>query len=245
MPPRTRRTAPAKTKLAAVPDEVDELEEDEVEETPAPAPRRRRVAKKPVEVVEEDDDDLEEDDEEPAPVKKPVRRRRAADPVVEDDEDEDDEPVAPVKKRAPAKAAVAAKAKPAAEAPQFGTAWLAEHIEAKTGKAYSPYDIRALLRKLAKNGTIDREVGVERARYSFKGAKDPVVVELIGMVNSGEIEAAKKASLDKLKEKAAAKAPAKKAAAPAKRTRAKAKPAPVEDDEDVEELDDDFDELDD
>lgn len=238
MSPKKRvKAAPAKTK--AVEEEIDDLDEDDVEETPAPkkkAPAKKRVAKKPAPEPEpEEDDDDVEDEEEEAPA--PKKRRVKAKPVVEDDDDEDDEEPAKAKRTPPKRAPI-----------EYGTSWLAQHLEAKTGTAYTPYDLRVLLRKLAKKGILDRQIGVERARYEFSGAKDPVVVEIVKAVKSGEIEKTKKEALDNLKEKAAAK----KAAAgqgPAKKKAKKPKVEEVEeddvdldeedeDDEDVDELDD-------
>lgn len=217
---RTRRT-PAK-KAAA------EVEEEDEDDEPAPAPKRRgRPAKKAAPVVEEDESEEDDDEEEAAPA--PRRRGRPAAKkaaVVEDDEDEEDE-------EPPAKAK--------RQENQFGTAWLAEIVAQRTGKEYTPYDLRALLRKLAKKGTIDREIGVERARYEFKGPKDPVVAALVKMVKGGEIEAAKKESLDKLKDKAAAK----KGTTVTRRATKKAAPVVEDVDEDFEAEDDDFEELED
>lgn len=237
MPPKKRvKAAPAKPK--AVEEEIDDLEEDDVEEVPAPAKRipatTKRKAKKPAPEPEVDEDDEDEDDEEetPAPAKKrrPAKKAKAA-PVEDDDDDE-----------APAKA----KRTPPKRAPiEFGTAWLAEHLEGKTGNTYTSYDLRVLLRKLAKNGVLDREVGVERARYEFSGPKDPVVIEIVKAVKSGAVEKSKKEALDKLKENSAAKKAA--GAGPAKKKAKRAKPIvqEVEDDDLDDEDDEDVDELDD
>lgn len=239
----TRSRRAAAVKAAPEPDiddlEVDDVEEvEDVEEAPKPARRNKAAAKnkaKPAAVVVEEDDD---DDEDEAP--KPARSKKsskAAKVEVEelDDEDDDDDDLPEVKPAARKKARKSPngidEAKPKrkaapAESDAMGTAWLAEHIEEQTGKVYSSYDLRTLLRKMARNGSIEREVGVERSRYTFDGPKDAVVRAVIKAVKAGEIDAAKKESLDKLKENVASgKTTPKKAKA------TKKKAAPVEDDD--------------
>lgn len=208
-PARGKTATRAKAKPAPVEEEIDELEEDAVEEEapkPTRKPPRKTAAKKAP--APEPDEDLDE----------------------EDDEDEDEE--APAPKKAPAKG----KGKPPVrKAIEFGTAWLADFIKDQTGKEYKPYDLRVLLRKMAKNGELEREVGTDRGRYEFEGPKDPLVKKIVAKVKKGEIDAAKKDSLDKLKESQKGKRAAKKAA----------KDEDVEEEEiedDVDELDDDEDE---
>lgn len=164
-------------------------------------PRTRKAA--PVEVVEdvvedtfdeldelEDLEDLEECVEpEPAPTKGRGRPRKAA-----------------ASKPASTPKATASSA--------FGTAWLTSHINDTCGTTYDGRTVRGLLRKLAKEGVIQREVGTDKARYDFsEGAESTLVKAIIKRVSSGEIEDAKKAALDELKAKSAAKKAAKKAAA--------------------------------
>lgn len=118
-----------------------------------------------------------------------------------------------------------------------GSAWLAAHVTEVTGKEFDAYNIRILLRKLAKDGTIERGEG----RYEFKGVNDPIVKAVVKAVKSGAADAAKSERLDELK----AKRTAKKAAAPAedeapkptrtRRTRKAAAPKPEEaEDEDLD-----------
>lgn len=125
----------------------------------------------------------------------------------------------------------------------FGAAHLARLLSKKTGKTIKPRDLRTLLRKMAKDGRIDRViVPGNRSRYDWpEKTADPEVKAVIKAVMAGELEAGKKEALDRLKANKAAKdaAAAKtKKAAPAKKAK---KAAPVvediEDDEDFE-LDD-------
>lgn len=136
---------------------------------------------------------------------------------------------------------MATATKSAAPAEPKGAAWLAEHVNSTCGTSMDGYGIRILLRRLVKEGTIERGEG----RYSFTGPRDPQVVAVVKAVKAGEVDKAKSERLEKLKEAKATKAPAKKAApakekaaAPARRSRAKAKPAPVEaeDDLDIDDL---------
>jgi len=131
-------------------------------------------------------------------------------------------------KAAPAKAAPA----PKAEAIEYGSAWLVEHVNTQAGTSYTASALRILLRKLTKDGVLERD-SEGRQRYNFpKGAKDPQVVAIVKAVKSGAGEKAKQERLDALKaQRAASKAaPAKRAT----RSRAKAAPEPEEDDDDLE-----------
>lgn len=94
---------------------------------------------------------------------------------------------------------------------EFGSPWLAQYITETTGDKYDSRGIRMLLRKLAADGKLDREVGVTRERYSFSGPDDATVKLVLSMVKSGEAKALKQAGLDKVKEQAAAKKAAAKA----------------------------------
>lgn len=125
--------------------------------------------------------------------------------------------------KAPAAKATRAKAtKPApvekaprAEAIEFGSAWLVEHVNAETESSYSASALRILLRKLTADGVLPEREG--RARYNFaKGANDPEVKAIVKAVKGGAAEKAKAERLEGLKEQRAAKAKA----APAKKTRA-------------------------
>lgn len=161
------------------------------------------------------------------------------DDIAEDDdgleelEDEvEEEPVKPAKrgrpKATPAKKAPVAADNGADEA--YNSAWLAEHVNEMTGESHDARSIRMLLRKMAADGTLPREVGVDRSRYTFpRGERDPIVLAVVKRVKAGELKVVKRESLDKVKQAAA---PAKKATRrapaeeePVKRTRAKAAPA--------------------
>jgi hypothetical protein len=130
-----------------------------------------------------------------------------------------------------------------------GTAWLAEYINDSAGTDYDGYQVRILLRKLAKDEVIVREEG----RYSFSGPNDPTVKAVLKYVKSGGAEKANKEKLDELKAKRTAKkaAPveedeekparrsrtAKKAAtatAPAKKRSRKAEPVEEEEEDDLD-----------
>ena len=131
---------------------------------------------------------------------------------------------------APAKAKKAAPKRPEIA---FGTKELADHVNEATGSSYDAYQLRILLRKLAKEGVIERDDSSGRARYSFTGPKDPQVKAIVKAVKEGAAEKAKTERLEGLKETRKAKAkPAKAKKAP--------KAAPVEeveeDDLDVEDI---------
>lgn len=124
-----------------------------------------------------------------------------------------------------------APAKPKAEKIEFGSQWLADHVNEECGTSYTPYSLRILLRKLTKDGALERSEAEGRARYSFTGPKDPQVKAIVKAVKSGEAEKAQKERLDGLKEKRSA----------AKKTTTKKgkKAAPevepdVDDDDDIE-----------
>lgn len=231
----TRRTA---TKKASPPPEVEEIEDleiddlddvvevDEEEEAPKPAPKRRAPA-----------------------ARKPAARKKAPEPEPEDDEDDEPEPTpAPKKRGRPAKSATAGekpKAAPKRTEIEFGTQWLVEFVNDACGTSYKSYDLRVLLRKMAKSGELDREVGADRSRYSFTGESDPVVKAVVKKVKSGAVENEKKAALDKLKERTAVKnATAEGNVTPIKKRGRPAKPKPpvVDEEEDLD--DDDVEDLD-
>lgn len=187
-----------------------------------------RAKAKQVEEPEEDEfEDVEETDED-------------LDELEEVDEEVDDEEEAPAPKGRTKSAK--APAAPRKDTIQFGSPWLAAYITEQTGETFDSRSTRMLLRKLAKDGKLEREVGVTRERYQFTGPNDPTVKAVLAMVQSGEAKAMKQAGLDAVKAKAAEKkAAAKKAAeeaeseaeeeleeAPKPRTRrAAAKPAPT------------------
>lgn len=173
-----------------------------------------------------------------------TRKKAAPAPDPEEVEDEDlelEELDEAVEEEKPAKKTGRKKR---ADAPAFGIQELCALLEAKTGKAYNPREVRTQLRKMAReeNARINREITPEnRQRYSWTGPDDPEVLAVIAAVTGGEIEKSKKEALDALKERKAKKDAAEgKAKAPAKKAAAKKKAAPAPDpDEDDEELEDD------
>ena len=123
-----------------------------------------------------------------------------------------------VAKKAPAKKA-AAKAPtkkveaPAAEETVFGVSDIAELIKVQTGKFVKTRDLRTLLRKMARDGRLDREiVAGNRDRWIWEGPEDPEVEAILEAYNAGELEADKKEKLQALKDRKAAQREAKKAA---------------------------------
>lgn len=191
---RTAGTTAAPTKKtrakAAKPEAADEVEldledlepdeiEDDVEETePEPAPRRKKakvaakapVAKKTKKVIEPEP---EEDDE-----------------LEELDEDDEDEP-----EEKPAKK----KAAPKARKIEFGSKELAAYITEKTDKEVTAYQLRDLIRKMARKGEFEREVGEDRSRYEWTGPKDPAVRAILKAVQGGALEKSKAGNLENLK----------------------------------------------
>lgn len=121
----------------------------------------------------------------------------------------------------------------------FGASDLAKLLSEKTGKNITARDLRTLLRKMARDGRLDREITAgNRSRYSWSGPNDPEVKQIIKAVTSGELEQGKQEALAKLKAQKAERQAAKaKAAAAAERKAKKAKPAPVVEEDD--DLDDD------
>jgi DNA-binding transcriptional ArsR family regulator len=143
---------------------------------------------------------------------------------------------APASKGKAAKAAAAPVSAPKAEPIEYGSAWLVEHVNEQAGTSYTASTLRILLRKLTRDGVLEREAE-GRQRYNFpKGANDPQVKAIVKAVKGGAAEKAKQERLDGLKEQRAAK----KSAAPKKSRSKKAAAAEVEedveDDLDVDEI---------
>lgn len=180
--------------------------------------RRKAAAVEPEEVLEDVDelDDLDTEDEDLD--------------ELEDDEPAEEETPAPAKrgkKAAPAKTAKAAPAKE--EGSGNDSNWLAGHVNELLGTEYDARSIRMVLRRMANDGELAREVGVDRVRYDFpKGAADPIVKKLVARIKGGAVKQARDEGLAQAKATRAAKtAPAKTAPAktgPAKKT-SKAAPA--------------------
>ena len=73
--------------------------------------------------------------------------------------------------------------------------WLTEQVNDKCGTELAARDIRIVIRKLVKDGTIERGEG----RYAFTGLKDDRVLAVIKAVKSGATDEAKKERLSNLK----------------------------------------------
>lgn len=98
----------------------------------------------------------------------------------------------------------------------FGVSDVAELIKVETGDEVKTRDLRTLLRKMARDGRLDREiVAGNRARWEFDGPEDPRVEKIIEAYQAGELEADKKEKLEALKERKAQQRAAKAAAAEA------------------------------
>lgn len=92
----------------------------------------------------------------------------------------------------------------------FGVSDVAEIIKAETGKEVKTRDLRTLLRKMARDGRLDREiVAGNRARWEFEGPQDPRVEAILEAYRNGELEADKQEKLNALKERKAAQRAAK------------------------------------
>lgn len=169
----------------------------------------------------------------PAPVEEPE-----VEEVLDDEEfDEVEEAEA---NEAPAKKATN---RPTVE---FGIRQVCDLIKSKHGKDVTPRDLRVLARRLARDesGRIDREiVAGNRSQYSWSGPNDPEVKALVKAFLGGEGDEEKKAKLQELKDRQAAKKPAK-TAAPAKKTAKKKAPEPEVLEEDLEDEDLDMDDED-
>lgn len=112
----------------------------------------------------------------------------------------------------------------------FGVADLAALLEKKTGKKVTTRELRTLLRKMARDGRINREIiPGNRARYDWTGPSDPEVKAVVKAFAAGELEQDKQEKLAALKQRKAEKKAA--AAAAAKQAEVE------EDDEDIEDDD--------
>lgn len=139
----------------------------------------------------------------------------------------------------------------------FGVADVVALIKTKLKKDTTTRELRTLLRKMARDGRLDREIiAGNRTRWEFAGPEDPEVLAILKAFGEGELEADKREKLNALKErKAAAKAAAAAAEAeedeeveeePAPKKTTRRRPAAkktaakvVEADEDDEELEED------
>jgi hypothetical protein len=172
-------------------------------------------------------------------------RKPAPEPVEDDDDVELEDLDTEVEEDEPAK-------KSTVQEVTFGVTHLIDYLAKKHKVETTPRELRSLIRKMARedNPRVDREiVAGNRARYDWPdGIKDSEVKRIIKAVVGGEMEADKKAKLQKLKDDKAKKAAATKKtedkASAKKGKKGKSAPEPEEiDDDEVEEVD--FDEDDD
>jgi len=123
---------------------------------------------------------------------------------------------------------------------EFGASDLAKYLSEKTGKNISARDLRALIRKMAREDQprVDREIKAgNRTRYDWPGGlKNPEVKAIIAAVTGGEMEADKQAKLAELKEKKAKKKAAESKAGKTKGKGKKGKAEVESDDDEVEEI---------
>jgi len=125
----------------------------------------------------------------------------------------------------------------------FGASDLAKLASEKLGIKLDAKNLRVLLRKMARDGRLEREVKQgNRTRYSWSGPEDPEVKAILKALKSGELEKDKQEKLAALKERKAKK-DAEAAPAKAGKKAQKKAPAPlVEEDDDDEDFEDDDDE---
>lgn len=157
-------------------EEIDDLEVDDVEEADDP------------EELGEDEEEDEEDEEEELPDDEEEDEVEEFDELEVDESEEeieeDDEP-APTTKKTAKKKATSQKSPPKSTAPEFGTKELVAHVNSQTGKNLDGRAVRLVLRKLAREGVLQRTVGEERGRYSFTGPNDPQVKAVVTAIKSG------------------------------------------------------------
>lgn len=131
--------------------------------------------------------------------------------------------------KAPAKKQTAKKVAPAPTVAEpteaiFGVSDVADLIQVRTGKTVKTRDLRTLLRKMARDGRLDREiVAGNRDRWTWEGPEDPEVEKILEAYEAGELEQDKQEKLAALKERKAA-----------QRAAAKAEAESADDDEELE-----------
>lgn len=115
--------------------------------------------------------------------------------------------------KATQKAAAPAETPVVEDESTFGVSDVAALIKVRNGKEVKTRDLRTLLRKMARDGRLDREiVAGNRARWEFDGPEDPRVTAILEAYESGELEADKQEKLQALKDRKAEQRAAKKAA---------------------------------
>lgn len=114
-------------------------------------------------------------------------------------EDEDEAPAKKSKAKNKGKAEKAAPKAEKAESTGYGASWLAEYVNEELNTNYTAAQMRVILRRMAAAGDIEREVGTDRARYSFTGENDRTVKAVLKRVKSGEVDQAKADRLEAAK----------------------------------------------
>lgn len=120
-----------------------------------------------------------------------MARRSAAAVETLDDADDDLDVIeeAPKPKRGAKKATAKATPKAAPADDKLGASWLATYTNQELGTDFTPAQVRVILRKMAGDGTLSREVGVDRTRYEFSGESDRTVKAFIKRVQANPDEA--------------------------------------------------------
>lgn len=71
---------------------------------------------------------------------------------------------------------------------KFGVQELCEHVEDETGEAFTPQQMRAVLRRLAADDVIDRDVTPDkRTRYSWSGPNAKEVKAVVRAIKNGDV----------------------------------------------------------
>lgn len=163
-----------------------------------------------------------------------AKAKPAPEPEVEDldldDTEVEDEELEELDETEVADAAPKKKKSSTSDEVAFGAADLAKLASEGRDKPITARDLRTLLRKMARDGRLNREITPgNRTRYSWSGPNDPEVKAILKALKGGELEQGKQEALAKLKEQKAAKQAAK-----AKSKAKKAKAVEVDEDEDDE-----------
>lgn len=88
----------------------------------------------------------------------------------------------------------------------FGVADLVKLIKTKLGQDTTTRELRTLLRKMARDGRLDREIiAGNRARWEWSGPNDAEVKKVVAAFKAGELAADKAEKLAALKERKAEK----------------------------------------
>ena len=107
-------------------------------------------------------------------------------------------------KKTPTKPAAPVEAEATEEETAFGVSDVVELIAVRTGKTVKTRDLRILLRKMARDGRLNREIiAGNRNRWVWDGPEDPEIDAILEAFEAGELEADKKEKLEALKKRKA------------------------------------------